>query len=105
MLWILFQFKVCYSDILIKFLLNGKFIENTVFLAGGVGITLALSMLRQMYAQERHRKVVLFWGLNTSAELAFQKELEKMGKEMDHFVTILVVLNDKTWTGEKGYID
>lgn len=79
--------------------------ESTVFLAGGVGITPALSMLRQMCAEQRHRKILLFWGINTSAELVFEKELEKMQKEMTHFVFIPVVLNDKTWTGEKGFID
>jgi ferredoxin-NADP reductase len=78
---------------------------GTVLLAGGVGITPAISMLRHMYAKERHRKVLLFWGINTASELAFQKELTQMRQAMKNFVFIPVVLNDPTWAGEKGFID
>lgn len=79
--------------------------ENTVFLAGGVGITPAISMLRHMLAHECHRKVLLFWGINTAGELAFRNELGQMQQAMLNFVFVPVVFNDPTWAGAKGLID
>jgi len=78
--------------------------EGLVLLAGGVGITPVLSMARQIRATESRRKVLLFWGVNTSDELVFQKELFQMQEEMDNFKFIPVVL-DEIWSGEKGLID
>lgn len=85
--------------------LNYPLESSTVFLAGGVGITPVISILRHMADQDCDKKVLLFWGVNTAAELAFQHELDQMIARIENFVYIPVVLNDETWNGEKGMID
>lgn len=78
---------------------------STVLIAGGVGITPAISMLREMSVREPQRKVLLVWGVNTATELIFQTELQQMAQTMPNFKFIPVVANDPGWTGVKGWID
>lgn len=79
--------------------------KSTVLIAGGVGITPVLSMLRFMHSQEKDRKVILLWGVNSRTELICRNEIERMRKEMRNFVFIPVMSMDASWEGEKGYID
>ena len=89
--------KLCY--------LNYPHQDGVVFIAGGVGITPVLSMLRYMHAQEKEQKVIVLWGINTRNDLICREELELMQKEMNNFKFIPVAFKDDSWEGEKGLID
>ena len=81
--------------------------RDLVFLAGGIGITPLMSMLRYMRDTDDDRSVVLLYGNRMEADVVFRRELEKMaaGKRPD--LTVVHVLSGagKDWTGETGHVD
>ena len=79
--------------------------KNLVFIAGGIGITPFISMLRYIYDKRLERNVTLIWGNKTSKDLAFKDELEKMSAEMPSLKVIHVMSGQDDWQGEKGYVD
>lgn len=75
-----------------------------VFIAGGVGITPFISMLRYMYDHKINKKVTLFWANRSEKNLCFQEELAKIEKEMPGFKVVLVMSDQPDWQGEKGHL-
>jgi len=79
--------------------------KELVFIAGGVGITPMISMLRHMYMFEPNRKVTLIWGMNQSSDYIIKDEIDTMLKTMPHLTIIPVIAKDENYEGERGYID
>ncbi len=79
--------------------------EELVFLAGGIGITPFMSMLRYMRDRGINRKVTLIWGSRSDKHIYFRDELRDMEKELAGFKMVLVMSGQPNWTGEKGYVD
>ncbi|MGQ9609884.1 MAG: ferredoxin reductase family protein [bacterium] len=79
--------------------------KNLVFIAGGIGITPFISMLRYIYDKKLERNIVLIWGNKTSDDIAFKDELERLESEISSLKVIHVMSNQSEWQGEKGYID
>jgi predicted ferric reductase len=79
--------------------------KDLVFIAGGVGITPMISMLRHMMAFEPNRKVTLLWGMNLLSDYIMKVEFEKILDAMPNMTIIPVIAQDKEYQGEKGYID
>ncbi|MGE5293312.1 MAG: ferredoxin--NADP reductase, partial [Solirubrobacterales bacterium] len=73
-----------------------------LFIAGGVGITPIMSMLRYLRDTGDDRPAVLIYGNKTADDIIFASELDQMA---DH-VRIVHVLSrpDAAWTGPKGHI-
>ncbi len=78
---------------------------NLVFIAGGIGITPFMSMLRYMLDKKLERNVLLLWGNKTDRDIAFRGELEQMSAAMPTLRVVHVMSEQKDWPGEKGYID
>ena len=78
--------------------------KAVVLIAGGVGITPMLSILRYFYKKEKDRKVILFWGINSKSELIFPDEFEAFGRVMKNFTLVPVIAKEADYEGEKGYI-
>jgi predicted ferric reductase len=78
---------------------------NLVFIAGGIGITPFMSMLRYIVDQKIKRNVLLLWGNKTEKDIAFRNELNKMSALMPDLRVVHVLSNQPDWMGEKGYID
>lgn len=76
-----------------------------VFLAGGVGITPFMSMLRTMADRGDPRPVLLFYGSKSWDELAYREALTELEGRLD--LTVVHVLEDppEDWDGESGFID
>jgi predicted ferric reductase len=74
-------------------------------IAGGIGITPMLSMLRTLRVTEPDRQVTFLWGVNQPEELFCQDELAAMAAEMPNFVWHPVIAFDETWPGETGFVD
>lgn len=79
--------------------------KDLVMIAGGVGITPILSMMRHLHHVEKQRKVILLWGMNTLDDFIFRSEFMEMKKEMPNLFLVPVVAFDPNYEGEKGFID
>ncbi len=78
--------------------------EKIAFIAGGIGITPFMSMLREMRDTGRHRPVTLLWGNKSEQDIAFRDELEELERSIPEFHMIHVMSNQEDWPGEKGFI-
>jgi predicted ferric reductase len=76
-----------------------------VLIAGGVGITPMMSMLRTLADRGDERPVVLIYGSKDWESITFREELEALRKRLS--LTIVHVLSDPPagWTGEPGRIN
>jgi len=80
---------------------------SLVFIAGGIGITPLVSMLRYMRDTREDVEVLLIWGNKTEADIAFREELDRMAAGERPRLRVVHVLNaaGEDWKGERGYVD
>jgi predicted ferric reductase len=80
--------------------------NDLVFIAGGIGITPFMSMLRHMAAAAALCDVVLFYANRTEKDIAFSKELENIAAKGAPRLRVIHVLSraDSDWKGERGHI-
>ena len=79
--------------------------DELVFIAGGIGITPFMSMLRYIGDQQPDIKVTLFWANKSEKNLCFQDELELMQEKIPSFTPVLVMSGQKDWSGEQGRVN
>jgi predicted ferric reductase len=79
--------------------------KKLCFIAGGIGITPFLGMLRYIFTKDNNREVVLLWGVRDESEIICKYELEEYTSLLKNFKFIPIVSNDDTYKGEKGFID
>ena len=76
-----------------------------VLIAGGVGITPMMSMIRTLADRGDKRPVVLLYGSKDWDSITFREELEELEKRIDLKVVHVLANPPVGWTGEKGFID
>jgi len=76
-----------------------------VFIAGGIGITPMLSMLKNLSIKDPKRKVILIWGARRETDLIRLNEIRKLSHQMDNFIFEPVLSRAPQWKGAKGHID
>jgi predicted ferric reductase len=81
--------------------------RDLVFIAGGVGITPHISMLRYMRDTRDPRQVLLLYASRREADILFGKELEEMERDGFPNLTVVHILSEPTrdWHGETGRLD
>jgi predicted ferric reductase len=81
--------------------------KDLVFLAGGIGITPFMSMLRHMRDTESDLSVVLLYANRSEADIVFRNELTEMQEAEKPRLKVVHVLGspDSNWTGERGHVD
>jgi predicted ferric reductase len=84
--------------------LNKSKYRKICFIAGGIGITPFLGMLRYMNEMDKNNEGVLLWGARDLSELICKSELDGYAKEFKNFTFVPVLSNDNNFVGEKGYI-
>lgn len=81
---------------------------RTVFIAGGIGVTPILSMLRFMAHGTMERDVFLFYANRTEPDIAFRNELEEMteaGSQPELNLVHILSSPGEEWTGERGRLN
>ena len=75
-----------------------------VLIAGGVGVTPMMSMIRTLADQGDKRPVILFYGSKDWESITFREELETLRARLD--LTVVHVLENPPddWTGERGFV-
>jgi len=81
--------------------------RSLVFIAGGIGITPFMSMLRYMHDTKDDREVLLFYANRSEEDIAFRKELDGIAASASPHLRVVHVLDAPAaeWRGEKGRID
>ncbi len=81
--------------------------KNIVMIAGGIGITPLMSMLRHMQDSNFDAEVLLIFGNRTEHDIAFREELEEMATRDHPRLKVIHVLSqpDQSWSGENGFVD
>jgi ferredoxin-NADP reductase len=89
-------------------LLHNDASKPAVFLAGGIGITPFMSILRNAARQKLPHKLFLFYSNRRPEDAAFLDELQKLQAEDPNykFVGTMTEMEKsvKSWDGERGYV-
>lgn len=79
--------------------------QRLLFIAGGIGITPFVSMLRYIKDMRLKKDIILIWGNKTENDIIFKNELESLQGCFSSMKVVHVLSMQETWQGEKGYID
>ena len=79
--------------------------KNLMFIAGGIGITPFISMIRYMYDKNIKIPATLLWANKSEEELCCRDELARMEEGMDNLKVVYVMSQQEDWKGEKGRIN
>jgi ferredoxin-NADP reductase len=75
-----------------------------VLIAGGIGVTPMMSMIRTLADRGDERPVILLYASKDWESTTFREDLETLKARLD--LTVVYVLQNPpiAWTGEQGYI-
>ena len=76
-----------------------------VLIAGGVGITPMMSILRTLADRGDDRPVILLYGNKDWESITFREELEALTPRLKMTVVHVLSSPPEGWTGERGFID
>lgn len=79
--------------------------ERYVFIAGGVGITPFMSMLREMSSRGDDRPVTLVYGVSSLEEMTFAEDIESLAASDSLDFVPVPARAEEGWTGETGLLD
>jgi predicted ferric reductase len=81
--------------------------RDFVFIAGGIGITPLMSMIRHMRDTKKEAKVLLLYANRTEEDIGFRAELSEIQSgAWPRLKVVHIVSNPKEgWTGESGRLD
>jgi glycine betaine catabolism B len=87
-----------------QFIFDGEY-PKIALLAGGIGITPLISIIKNATDKRLDTKITLFYGCRTENDIAFKDQLETMQNENRNLKMICVVNQPSSqWTGEIGII-
>ncbi|MEZ5220522.1 MAG: ferric reductase-like transmembrane domain-containing protein [Ilumatobacteraceae bacterium] len=76
-----------------------------VFVAGGIGVTPVMSMLRTHADRGDHRPMLLVYGITTMEDATFAAELEELTERLDLRVVYVPAEPPPGWDGPSGFVD
>lgn len=92
-----------------SFTLHKNASKPAVFLAGGIGVTPFLSIVRQAAKDGLRRPIVLFYSNRRPEDSAFLNMLERESGDETGFRLVPTMTemeeSQRPWTGERGFID
>lgn len=78
--------------------------KGFVFIAGGIGITPFMSMLRTLKERDDPRTVLLIYANNDWEGITFREEIQALQDNLDLQVVHVLVKPPEGWQGERGFI-
>lgn len=84
-----------------KFVVTPKTARPVVFLVGGVGITPAMSIIKEHARDSGLARFYVFYSNRTVAETPFLEQLNHLQAEHSGFSVIATMTADASWSGEK----
>jgi predicted ferric reductase len=75
-----------------------------VFLAGGIGITPIISILRTMVDRNDQRPVILIYGSKNWDDVTFREELNELEEALNLKVVYVLEEHPDGWEGETGFV-
>jgi len=79
--------------------------DPIIMIAGGIGITPMLSMLRYMADVDDQRQILLIWSNKTKDHVVFPETFKTLGHRLQHLQIIHVITRDSRSDGKKGRLD
>jgi ferredoxin-NADP reductase len=79
--------------------------QPIVFIAGGIGITPFMSMLRYIKERGLQHNITLLYSNRTENSTAYLEELQMLDRILDNFRMLLVMTDDDNWIGENRQIN
>lgn len=76
--------------------------RGLVLIAGGIGITPMISMLREMKVTNDRDPVKLFYACRTEEDVLYREELENLASELNLELHLMISKPDDSWSGETG---
>lgn len=76
-----------------------------VFIAGGIGITPFMSMLRYLKEAGNPYNITLIFSNRDQSSTAFLNEIQALANELSNFKLILTMTEDNNWQGENRKVD
>ncbi|SHL72035.1 Predicted ferric reductase [Bradyrhizobium lablabi] len=76
-----------------------------VLIAGGIGVTPMMSMIRTLADQGDKRPVVLYYGVQDWDSITFREELEALKARLNLTIVYVLAKPPAGWTGEQGFIN
>jgi len=75
-----------------------------VLIAGGIGITPMISMIRTLADQGDKRPVILLYASRDRDSITFREELDALKERLDLTIVQVLANPPSDWTGERGFI-
>ena len=88
-----------------QMVLPQKIEQPLVFIAGGIGITPFMSMLRYIQEQGLEYNLTMLYSNRTEKSAAYLEELQDYHRQLNNFRLLLIMTNDDNWIGEDRRID
>ena len=79
--------------------------KDLVFIAGGVGITPFISMIKDRLHLDKKQNITLLYGAKTKESIIFRKELDKVNKKWFKKIYVLSKEEKSSEDWKKGYIN
>jgi len=89
-----------------RFFFTGKEADGIVLMAGGVGITPMMSVLRYLTDKSYENEIHLIYGVNAPCDLIFREECAYLARRHPnvHIVSVVSKPEGTDWAGPVGYI-
>ncbi len=88
-----------------RFKLLDETTKPVVLMAGGIGVTPFLSMIRDANERKTNHQITLVYSNRDKESAAYLSELEEIEKNSRNFKLIPIMTQDPNWPGEKRRID
>lgn len=83
----------------------GQQSDMRVLIAGGVGITPMVSMIRTLADRGDRQPMILIYGSKNWESITFREELEKLATRVNLTVVHVLTQPPEDWSGERGFIN